>query len=315
MEEQERTERLLAEADDLYALPAAAFTPARDRRAAELRSEDRELAAAVKALRRPTVAAWTVNLFVRREAEQVDQLLDLGAALRDAQEALDGEELRALSRQRRQVTAAMATRARAVVSAEGQKLSQSVTDQVEATFTAALLDEQAAAALRSGLLVQPVAVTGLEVPDLTGSVAVPSALGFTAPPREASEDFGEDSGEGDDEAPRPVLRLVPDPERRAKQRRAAKEELADAERALTRASRARRAAQRHVDDLEARLLRVRSEADELRRRLAEVETEAEEVEEELEEAEGFRDETDQELAEAESERDEAAAALARLDDD
>lgn len=310
MEEQERTERLLAEADELYALPAAAFTPARDRRAAELKAEDRELSAAVKALRKPTVAAWAVNLFVRREAAQVDQLLDLGAALRDAQEALDGEELRALSRQRRQVTAAMATRAKAVAGAEGQKLSPSVTDQVEATLTAALLDEQAAAALRSGLLVQPLAVTGVEVPDLTGSVALASALGFTAPPRETATA----PGQGEDEVPRPVLRLVPDPERRAKQRRAAKEELADAERALTRASRARRAAQRHVDDLQARLLRVRSEADELRRRLAEVETEAEEVEEELEEAEGFRDETDEELAAAESERDEAAEALVRLDD-
>ncbi|MBE7323262.1 hypothetical protein IEQ44_01170 [Nocardioides sp. Y6] len=313
MEEQERTERLLAEADDLYALPTTDFTLARDRRAAELKAEDGALAGAVKALRKPTVAAWVVNLFVRREAAEVDQLLDLGVALRDAQEALDGDELRALSRQRRQVTAAMASRARSVAAAEGQKLSQSVTDQVEATFTAALLDEQAAAALRSGLLVQPITVTGVEVPDLSGAVALASALGFSAPPREAPHDDA--SAQSEEVPPRPALRLVPDPERSAKQRRAAKQELADAERALARAARARRSAQRHVDDLQARLLRVRSEADELRRRLADLETEADEVEEELGDAEAGRDETDEELAVAESERDEAAAALARLDDD
>lgn len=311
MEEQERTERLLFEADELYALPAAAFTSTRDRRAAELKAEDRELAAAVKALRKPTVAAWAVNLFVRREAGAVDQLLDLGVALRDAQEALDGEELRALSRQRRQVTAGMAVRARTVAAAAGQKLSQSVTDQVESTFTAALLDERAAAALRSGLLVQPLAATGVEALDVTAVVAVESALGFAAPPRDVPDD-GQVST--DDEPSRPALRLVPDPERRAEQRRVAKEELADAERALTRAARARRAAQRHVDDLQARLLRVRSEADELRRRLVEVESEADEVEEELEDAEAVRDETDEEWAVAESERDEAADALARLTD-
>lgn len=301
------TERLLGAADDLYALAVTDFTRSRDALAASLRSEDKELAAAVKALRKPTVAAWAVNLFVRRESEQVDQLLDLGAALRDAQSALDGEELRALSRQRRQVTAAMATRARAVAADEGQRLTQSVLDQVEATFTAALLDEGAAAAVRSGMLVQAITVTGVGPADLTGVVALPDALGFTAPPREAPE--------REEEAPRPVLRLVPDPERRTKERRAAKEEVAAAERAVTRAARAQRSAQRHVDDLEARLLRLRSEADELRRRVAQLEAEAEEVDDELVEAEGARDEFDAELATAEEERDDAAEALARLERD
>ncbi|QCX29132.1 hypothetical protein FC770_12765 [Nocardioides jishulii] len=298
------TERLLGAADDLYALAVTDFTLARDALAASLKSEDKELAAAVKALRKPTVAGWAVNLFVRRESEQVDQLLDLGAALRDAQSALDGEELRALSRQRRQVTAAMATRARAVAADEGQRLTQAVLDQVEATFTAALLDEGAAVAVRSGMLVQAITVTGVGPADLTGVVALPDALGFTAPPREAPER---------EEEPRPVLRLVPDPERRTKERRAAKEEVAAAERAVTRAARAQRSAQRRVDDLEARLLRLRSEADELRRRVAQLEAEAEEVDDELVEAESTRDEFDAELTTAEEERDDAAEALARLE--
>lgn len=301
-----REQEVLAAADELYAVPLTEFTRRRDQAVAAAKKDDPELADALKALRKPTVAAWAVNLFVRRESAQLDQLLDLGAALRDAQTALDGEELRALSRQRRQVTAALATRARAVAQQEGQRLTQAVLDQVESTFTAALLDEQVAKALRSGLLVQPVHSTGLEAADLTSAVALPEALGFTAPPREAPEA---------EEPTRPVLRLVPDPERRTKERRAAKEELTEAERALTRAARARRTAQRRVDDLEARLLRLRSEADELRRRLTDLEVEADEVEEELTEAEELRDETDEDLDAAQAERDEAAAVLAKLDAD
>ncbi|MFZ2504288.1 MAG: hypothetical protein WAW88_16630, partial [Nocardioides sp.] len=113
---------LLELADGLYALPLAEFTPARDALAHELKvgdsaaglAPDKELAARVKALRRPTLAAWVVNLLVRREADQVDQILAVGAALREAQRNADGEELRTLTRQRRQLTAAVTTRSRAL---------------------------------------------------------------------------------------------------------------------------------------------------------------------------------------------------------
>src|SRR5690606_19379485 len=73
-------------------------------------------------------------------------------------------------------------------------------------------------------------------------VALPEALGFTAPPREAPED---------EEPARPVLRLVPDPERRTKERRAAKADLAESERALARAERARRTPPRPGGDPQA----------------------------------------------------------------
>ena len=58
------------------------------------------------------MAAWVVNMLVRHETEQVDQVLAVGAALRDAAESLDGKELRELTKQRRQLTAAVTTRAR-----------------------------------------------------------------------------------------------------------------------------------------------------------------------------------------------------------
>ena len=83
------TDTLLEVADELYALPLDQFTPERDARAKAAKG-DKDLVAALKALRKPSLAAWVVNLLVRRETEQVDQVLAIGAALREAQEAMDG---------------------------------------------------------------------------------------------------------------------------------------------------------------------------------------------------------------------------------
>ena len=47
------------------ALPLAEFTPARDSQAKELKGDD--LGKPVKALKKPSLAAWVVNLLVRRE--------------------------------------------------------------------------------------------------------------------------------------------------------------------------------------------------------------------------------------------------------
>ena len=80
---------LLDIADELYGLLLADFTPARDAKAKELKGT--HLAGPVKALKKPTMAAWVVNMLVRHETEQVDQVLAVGAALRDAAQSLDGK--------------------------------------------------------------------------------------------------------------------------------------------------------------------------------------------------------------------------------
>mgnify|MGYP001260838326 CR=1 FL=1 len=85
---------LLRIADELYALPLAEFTPLRDSRAKQVKGDDADLAKQVKSLRKPSLAAWVVNLLVRVDAEQVEQVLTVGAALREAQAALAGDQLR-----------------------------------------------------------------------------------------------------------------------------------------------------------------------------------------------------------------------------
>ncbi len=53
-------------------------------------SGDRERAAEVAALRRPTVAAWAVNQLARRHPDELRHLLDLGRELEEAHEGLLG---------------------------------------------------------------------------------------------------------------------------------------------------------------------------------------------------------------------------------
>src|SRR6478736_6685161 len=77
------------EVDALYGLPLDAFVPERDALAKRLRADKRrEEADAVKALRKPSVAAWAANQVLRSQPGQRDALLEAGDALRAAQEDL-----------------------------------------------------------------------------------------------------------------------------------------------------------------------------------------------------------------------------------
>ena len=164
---------LLAIADELYGLPLPDFTPARDAKAKELKGTD--TGPRVKALKKPSVAAWVVNLLVRRDTEQVEQVLTVGEALREAQASMSGDALRELTRQRRQLTAAVTTQARRTAREEGTKVTDAVADQVEATLTAAMVDAECARAVRSGMLVAALSSTGLDPADVAGAVALPEA--------------------------------------------------------------------------------------------------------------------------------------------
>jgi len=292
---------LLGIADELYALPLEEFTPARDAKAKELKAE-KELAAAVKKLKKPSVAAWVVNLFVRREAEQVEQVIAVGAALREAQEGMDGAELRALTRQRRQLTSAVTEQARTLAREEGLKVTQSVADQVEATLTAAMLDPACAQAVRSGLLTAALRSTGVDEVDVASAVALPDALGFSASPTTAAEPSP------------PDLHVVPEDEdtAAARRREAAEQALADAEEQVSEAEAALTEATTSVEELQARSLQLQSEIDETRRKLSELEDSAEETDEELEEAESTQGEASTAHAAAVKTRDAAQKALDKL---
>lgn len=78
--------------DRLYALPPEEFIQARDQAERELRKAgEREQAERVKALRKPTGAAGSVNRLGRGNRAQVEAFLEAAARLRDAQVAGKGD--------------------------------------------------------------------------------------------------------------------------------------------------------------------------------------------------------------------------------
>ena len=286
-------QQLLEVADRLYAEPAARFTQARDAEAKAC--SDKALAARVKALKKPSVAAWAVNLLVRREAEQIDQVLGIAESLRAAAASMDGEELRTLTRQRRQLTAALTSTARDLVREEDVRLTSAVADQVEGMLNAAMLDPVAAEVLRSGLVVTAFTSTGVSDLDVQTICAVPEATGHRAAAVERKP---------------PSLHVVPDDGVRLE---AAQERVEDAVAGVAQAQHELDQQSSKVDTLRARRLQLQGEIEELQRTLAALEDDVDHVDEELEEAAEAVDDAEEALAEAEDVLAAARADLAKLE--
>jgi hypothetical protein len=304
------TDPLLSIAEELYALSPGEFTGTRNQWAKQAKADgDKELAARVTELRKPSMAAWVVNMLVRHRAEEMTQVLDVGASLRQAQENLDGDALRELTRQRRQLTTAVTHQGRLLAGELGQKVTQAVADQVESTLHAAMVDEQAAAALRSGMLVTTLAATGVGEVDVVDAVAVPSAIGLTARPRAMPA------------KKRTELSVVPEPEpepdreqlAREAERAAAQKAVDEAVAAADEAQKRLRKATKRVKRIEARTLQVAEELEEVRRRVAELEHEQEALDDESVSADEKRDRAEQRYTAAQEALEKAQAALADLE--
>ena len=158
---------------ELYGLAREDFTAARNVRAKEAKDcGDRELAAAVQALRKPTAGAWLLNQLMRQHRGEVEQVLELGTRLRAAQGTSGAVELRALDGQRRRLTRSVALQAVAIGQGVGQKVSAQVSAEVEGTLRSAMVDPGAGAALATGLITDTFSSTGLEPVDLSRVVAL-----------------------------------------------------------------------------------------------------------------------------------------------
>lgn len=176
-------------ADELYGLGPGEFTAARDEAAKQAKTAgDAELGAAVKALAKPSTAAWLVNQLTRRHPEQIDELLEVGDALREATSAADATALKDLNSSRRAVLAAMGRTAQALARELGHPASDSVAREVEETLHAGLVDAGAGTAVRSGRLVKALAPAGFGEVDLTGAVAVPDGAAPPSAPKSTKTD-------------------------------------------------------------------------------------------------------------------------------
>jgi hypothetical protein len=142
-----------AVADELYAATPEEFTGLRDDYAKAARDRgDRDAARQISALRKPTISAWLINQLVRSHPDDIEALLELGAGLREAQASLQGDELRALSQQRRQVINGLVRQALQLAVTQGRPVNEQASRDLAQTLEAALSDDDAAGQLRTARL-------------------------------------------------------------------------------------------------------------------------------------------------------------------
>jgi DNA repair exonuclease SbcCD ATPase subunit len=255
-----------AVARELYALPPGEFVAARDAQVAAARQAgERELATEIKAMRRPTVAAWVANRFALEQGARLEQLFSLGAALREAQSTLSADKLRQLGEQRRQVIGALAGEAAALAAELGHTASASVVGDVEQTLQAALADPDAAELVRAGRLTTALSYTGFGE---AGAASPPSSSGRSRAPAKGKGKKQRAGAGGQTDA---------ETERRAQLRGA----LQDAETALASATAASERADEELEDARSGRERCAGAVEDLEQQLAEARTRMAEADAEI----------------------------------
>lgn len=227
--------------DRLYGLPLEDFIAERDATAKALRKDgDKEAAAAVAKLSKPSQVAWVANQLGRAGA---DDLLAAGDAIREAQLGGGGRDaLREATRGQR------AAIERLLEDADGlRELSRDLKDRLRALLLAVAGDEDVRAAFEAGRLVDEPSSGG----------AWPSGA-FVAPPSKAASTEEGSKRDGGRKAPAAREPAAARRKREEKERKAA-------ERARKEAERNREEAERRK--LERRLAAARDAADEAKQRL------------------------------------------------
>ncbi len=182
--------------DELYSNPMSEFTARRKTLAAAAKKAgDTEAAAHILGLRKPTLAADTVNRLVRVARTEIDELLVLGSRLREAEKALNGPEMRKLSGRRRQLVNDLTRLAFDITDQPAP--SASVREGVISTLNAALADEDIADMLLSGAPVTQARWDGFgatSLPEL--ATVLPLDVGrrrLAATVHESADDAGADA--------------------------------------------------------------------------------------------------------------------------
>jgi hypothetical protein len=237
----------LSDVDELFALPLDEFTAARNALAKRLKQDgDADAAEQVRALPKPSVAAWTVNQLARVEPDVVRSLLNVVARVRSAQErSLQGErtadELRAAQAEEREVIRSLTRSAESVLRDAERPASGATLERIASLLRAAAVDEPGRSALRAGRLTGDVEVSGFEA---FAGMGVPAKRGGGA------------AGAGDDLADRRRKKRAAE-QRRKRLEKQVRELASRAEAAERDAARARKEA----DDAEAAAEQLRREAD------------------------------------------------------
>ncbi|MEO6606199.1 MAG: hypothetical protein ABIN55_11340 [Aeromicrobium sp.] len=170
-------------AHDLYGVPPQQFIAARKESVDAARAAgDLPLSKAIGELRKPSAPAALVNLLAREAENLLQEVVDLGEELREAQDHGDGARLRSLNEERKVLLRRVAQKSIKLAEEHDLSHAASVISGVEETIKAALASPEAAKAAQAGLLVAALSGAGLGFIDLANSVALPD---FELKPRES----------------------------------------------------------------------------------------------------------------------------------
>jgi hypothetical protein len=250
-------------ADALYAASAGDFIATRNELAKKLKADGDQLGSTrLKAMRKPTVAAWVANLVARELPDELDDLLALGDEFREATADLDGERLRELTPKRHKQLDTLAKSAIRLAEKQGQKVSADVGQKLRETLDAALVDPAAGDAVREGRLSSALRHVGFGVVDESGEPTNVTAL--TDERRQAARERRKAATQVEEEESAAARRKREE----AEEREAA--EKAEAKQALEDTVAAAQEAEAKVEDLDNQLDEARealADAQELVRRL------------------------------------------------
>lgn len=270
-------------AADLYAADPDEFIARRTEltRAAR-QAGNRSLATAIGKLRKPTRSAWLVNLYARSVSDELQELLDLGAALRAAQEQLSAADLRRLSAQRAAVLAAATRRAVGLAKARGYRASEAVRQEVAQTLQAALVEPAIAEQVRAGAITEAHAYGGFGVLAFPAGMSAATAEGTTD--RTAVSDEAAADGSVPDES--------------AQGARTQREAARAAQLAAEQAEKARAEAEQRLQAAETALDQALDRADEAAERAGDLAEQITTLRSQLRDLEEAKSEADQQFTEA-----------------
>lgn len=248
-------QRVQSAAAELYAGALADFVPRRTALVKQARAaKDREAATEIGGLRKPSVAAWTVNGVVRGHPDVVARLRDVGVRLRHAQATLDATSLATLRGERDQALSHLLDAARQVGAAAGTSLSTVVESEIRDTAIAALADEAAQEVAWSGALTRALTYSGFGEVDVADAVAQTST-GVRLVRIEGGADRAGEPDAGPEGTPEPE----PEPEDLGPRLAEAEREVASTEREVAARLAEVDQARRRSEAVAARLERLRSE--------------------------------------------------------
>lgn len=209
------------EIDALYQGPLDAFTDARNALAKTAKRPD------VKALQKPSLAAWVVNQLHWHHRAALDRLGMAAEAVRKEHgKALSGRpaDVRAAEQAHREVVRAVLTDARAVLTEGGHPITQATLDAVRDTLQVLPSPEA------NGRLTRPLAPKGFEA--LAGFTVAPALRVVPPAARRAPAPADDDDGEAEAEAEAERARARKAAEREARERHKVAEKAVEAARAV-----------------------------------------------------------------------------------